>query len=45
MYAHRTILEVKRIFAGEKSTVNSFNSVYFLHGQDQIKVAATRKAF
>lgn len=43
MYIHRTILEVKRILAGEKSTVNSFNSVYFLRGQDQINVAATSK--
>lgn len=43
MYTCRTILEVKRILAGGKSTANSFNSssVYFLRGQDQIKVAAT----
>lgn len=45
MYTHRTVLEVRRILAGEKSTVNSFNSssVYFLSGHQQINVAATSK--
>lgn len=45
MHTHRTVPEVKRILAGEKSTVNTFNSssVYFLYGQHQINVAATSK--
>lgn len=45
MHTHRTILEVKGMLAGEKSTANSFISfsVNFLRRQDQINVAATSK--
>lgn len=49
MYTCKEILEVRRTAAGEKSTVNSFNSInaYFLRGQGQINAAAaaSKRAF
>lgn len=45
MYTHRAILEVRKTAAGEKSTMNTFNSinVYFLCEQGHINAAAASK--